>query len=314
MSDDPNITPPEGTPPDLGITDDWRETIAGDDADKLGLLEPFKTPADLFDAHQTLANKNWRDDYAGDDDKFKSTLERFNTPADMGKSYRESQATLSAGVYDKPPGEGATDEDIKHYREANNIPLESAGYMENLPDGLVVGEDDKEIMGDFMGVLHKLNVAPQVGHAVIGWYNNFAEQQQDAIADIDSEHKQECDDVLRQDWGSDYRANMNLTGALIEGAFSEEGKAIFAGARDADGRGIMNIPEVMKGLADISRKWNPVAQIVPAGGDPAKTLNDEIADIEKYQREHRTEYFKDEKMQARLRQLYDIRLQHDKVA
>lgn len=285
--------------------------MAGDNVERLEGLNKFDTQDAFFEHYDGMVNHNWRDDFAGDDDKFKSTLERFNTPADMGNAYREAQGLIRSGSSRTPPAEGADEADVKAFREANGIPLEASGYMDNLPDGLVVGEEDREIMGDFMGVLHGMNVDPKVGHAVIDWYNNFTEQAQDDLADNDSSHHQETEDQLRQSWGGDYRANINLIGALIDSTFGSEHKEVILNARDPDGRAIMNIPGVLEGLAELSRKVNPVAQLAPSGGDPAQTLNTEIAELEKYMRADRPAYNKDEPAQARLRQLYDIRIKHE---
>ena len=74
----------------------------------------------------------------------------------------------------------------------------------------------------------------------------------------------------------------------------------------------MNIPGVLQGLAEISRKLNPVNQLVPkTGGTAQQTLEDEITDIEKFMRDDRKAYNKDERAQARLRDLYQIRLDHE---
>ena len=229
----------------------------------------------------------------------------------MGNAFREAQGLIRSGSAKAPPAEGATDEDIAAWRQANGIPAEPSGYMDNLPDGLVIGEEDREIMGDFMGVLHHMNVDPKIGHAVINWYNNFAEEQQDILADMDSAQHQETEDALRQQWGGDYRANINLVGSLIDSTFGADYKEVILNARDPDGRAIMNIPGVLEGLAELSRKVNPVAQLAPVGGDPQQTLNDEISEIEGIMKTDRPRYDKDENMQARLRQLYDIRLKHE---
>jgi hypothetical protein len=53
-----------------------------------------------------------------------------------------------------------------------------------------------------------------------------------------------------------------------------------------------------------------MTRLIPPGGDPSLALNDEIAELEKFQKEHRTEYFKDEVKQERLRELYQIRIDH----
>ncbi len=280
--------------------------------EQIDILKGFETQTDFATKYFELTDKNWRDDFAGDDDKFKSTLERFATPLDMSAAYREAQATISSGRHKELPGEGATEDDIKAYREANGIPLESAGYMDNLPEGLVVGDDDKELMADFMGALHKVNAAPEIGHAAIEWYNNFAEEQQDAIAEVDSQQHQEATDALRTEWGSDYRANINMAGAFLERVFGKDAKDAMLNGRYADGRAFMNNAEVLMGMAAEQRRFDPATQLTPPGGDAQKTLNDEIAELEKYMSEKRTEYFKDQKAQDRLKQLYEIRLQHEK--
>lgn len=293
---------------------DWFKDIVDDKTppERVEFLKSFDTQDALFDSAQKAQNANWRDGFAGEDEKFKSSLERFSTPADMGKAYREARATISSGNLKQSPDENATPEDLAAYRTANGIPAEAKGYLENLPDGLVLGEDDKEIFESFSGAMHEMNVQPDVMHKVIEWYNGFAEDQQDTMAAMDNEHHQETEDKLRTEWGTDYRANINLVGALIEGTFSEENASAILNARDGDGRAIMNIPGVLQGLAEISRKLNPVNQLVPkTGGTAQQTLEDEITDIEKFMRDDRKAYNKDERAQARLRDLYQIRLDHE---
>ena len=297
----------------ITANDQWREEIAGDDEGKLEALKAFESPGDLFDAHQNLANANWRDQFAGDDEEFGKTLERFKTPGDFANSFKEAQSTIRAGGHKQAAGlpEGATEEQIAAYREEQGIPAEAAGYLDTLPDGLVVGEEDGEIFGDFLGALHAVNAPPEIAHAALEWYNNFNEQQQEMFADFDAESYKATEDQLRQDWGADYRANINLIGGLLDKTFGEETKEALLNARAPDGTGLFNIPEFMDGLAGLARQIDPINAIVPPGGDPQQTLNDEIESLEKYMKEDRAAYMKDEKAQARLRELYDIRLKHD---
>ncbi len=292
----------------------WFNDMVTDDTppERVEFLKSFETQDALIDSAQSAQNANWRDAFAGDDDKFKSQLERFSTPEDLGKAYREQRATLSAGPAKTGPPEDATPEDLAAYRTENGIPLEADDYFKDLPEGLVIGEDDKAIFGDFAGAMHEMNVAPAVMHKVIGWYNNFQEQTQDQMAEMDNGHHQETEDALRTEWGTDYRANINLVGSLIETTFGEEVASSLLNARDGEGRAIMNIPGVLEGLAGISRKLNPVAQIAPSTGRTAdQTLDDEIAGIEKTMREDRKTYNKDEKMQSRYRELLQIRIDHE---
>jgi hypothetical protein len=293
---------------------DWFADTVNDDTppERVEFLKSFDTQEALIESAYNAQNVNWRDAFAGDDDKFKSQLERYSTPADLGKAFREQRATISSGNLSPKPDENATPEDLAAFRSANGIPAEATGYLENLPEGLVLGEEDKEIFEDFAGAMHEMNVEPSVMHKVIDWYNGFAEDQQDAMAEIDHTHHQETEDALRAEWGTDYRANINLIGSLIETTFGEENANAILNARDAEGRALMNIPGVLEGLASIQRQLNPVTQLAPSTGrTPDQTLEDEITELEKYMREDREKYNKDEKSQARLRELYQIRIDHE---
>jgi len=301
---------------DNPITDDthWADDIITDDTPEAHAeaLKGFETQKDLNNAFLGGLDRNWREDFAGDDDKFKSQLERYNTPADLGKAFREQRSTISSGAFKQAPGPDATDEDVAAYREANGIPAEAGGYLENLPEGLVLGEEDKEIFSDFAGAMHEMNVDPTVMHKAVEWYNGFAEREQDALAEMDHTQHTETVDELRNEWGTDYRANINLVGSHIETQFGKESADALLNARGPDGRAIMNIPGVLQGFMTAARAINPVAQLAPKTDRTAvETLDEEIAGIEKVMRENRTEYNKDEKMQARYRELLQIRIDHE---
>lgn len=159
-----------------------------------------------------------------------------------------------------------------------------------------------------MGALHAKNAPPEYAHAAIEWYNNFAEQQQDQISQMDLQQSTEANDQLRTDWGPDYRANINLVNGLVASTFGKEAAEQILNGRYQDGRAFMNDPNVLKGLAALARVTNPVMEM---GGDSItaqQSLNDEIKDLEKFMKEHRTEYNNDVAKQDRLRSLYDIRI------
>jgi len=70
----------------------------------------------------------------------------------------------------------------------------------------------------------------------------------------------------------------------------------------------VNHPDMARWLAMNARTINPVATVVPgAGANIAGAIDDEITSIEKMMRTDRQAYNKDEKMQARLRELYGAR-------
>ena len=294
---------------------DWFKDMVSDDTppERVEFLKSFDTQEALIDSAQTAKDANWRDPFAGDDDKFKSQLERFGTPADMGKAFREAQGKISSGNIRTTPDENATPDDLAAYRNANGIPAEVDGYFKDLPEGLVIGEADKEIFTDFAGEMHNMHVAPDVMHKVIGWYNKFAENQQDQMAELDAGHHQETEDTMRSDWGTDYRANVNLIGSYVEANFGKEAAESLLGARDGQGRAIMNIPGILEGFANTARKMNPVGRITPVTNQTAiETLNEEIKGIEDLMRTDRPKYNKDQKIQDRYVELLDIRIEHEK--
>jgi len=298
----------------------WRDEIAGDGEDaaaRLETLQGFDSPTALFDAHQAQENVNWRAAFVPEEDEdgaVAKQMERFKTPADYGNSYREAQATLSANKQAAPLPDNATEEDILAFRTSNELPLEAKDYLENLPDGLVLGEDDLPIAETFMKALHGAFAPAKYGHALIGAYNEFQEQGQAAEAEMDNTQHVETTKALREDWGSDYRANINIAQAWMEKTFGKEGKEQLLHGRYKDGRGFMNDATILKAFVDIAREQDPLAPIIASDTSSVTTMNDEIAEIEKFMREKRTEYNKDEKMQARLRDLYDIRTRHNEKA
>ena len=296
----------------------WYDGITPESEDNTAIRETlsnFDTSEAYFEHVNGLENADWRDPYAMDadgkvDDKFKATLQRFSTPADAGMAFREAQQTISAGKQHQPLAADANEDDVKAYREANGIPLESKGYMENLPDGLILGDDDKEIFASFADKLHEKNARPEIAHAALERYNGFAEEAQDARGQLDSDQSAEATSELRTAWGGDYRANINMVEAFLETTFGSEAKTQLLDGRFKDGRAFMNDPAIMQGIAEVQRRLDPLTRHDPSITDPLQTVEDEISELEKFQKDHRTEYFADEKKQARLNQLYQMRIDH----
>lgn len=293
------------------VTTNWYDDFAGDDPERAETLSKFDSFDSFLEDYQSAKNFDWRGAIAGDDDKFKSTLERYADPLAFGNAHREAVQKIRSGQMQEPLPADADEETIKEYRRNNGIPLEAEGYLNDLPDGLVVGEEDKELMIDFLSAIHAQNAPPQVAHAVVEWYNNFAEQQQEAIQELDEQQAREVTDMLRdpeEGWGKDFRANMNLVKGMLQSFLGEESYNQLLNGRYQDGRGFFNDPHVLMGMANMARKINDVAPLIEQDPQKMQALEDEIAELEKYMSTKRSEYMKDEKAQARLRELYEIRL------
>lgn len=254
--------------------------------------------------------EDWRDKLAKGDDKVRKRLDRFQSPADVMKSWQSLEQKLSSGDVKSTLPEDADEKQIADYRKDNGIPETPEGYLENLPNGLVIGDEDRPMVDSYIERVHGKHADPAVVAETLDWYYQLQEDQIAKQAQADATEKQENDDVLRAEWGGEYRGNLNSIAAFLDQApASDDGvplKDLILGSRLSDGTPVGNHPTMLRWLARIASDANPAGFVTPgAGGSQAESVKTEIASIEKVMREDRSTYDKDPKMQERLRTLYD---------
>lgn len=253
---------------------------------------------------------DWRDKLAKGDEKTRKRLDRFQSPGDVLRSWQELEKKLSSGdVKSKLPTE-ATPEQIAAYRRDNGIPEKPEGYLEKLPNGLVIGDEDKPLVAAYLEKVHGKNADPAVVADTLDWYYAQQEQAAAARAEADKAYRTKSNDELRAEWGAEYRGNLNSIMSFLDTApQAEDGtplKSLLLGARLADGTALGDNPAALRWLARLANDANPAGFIAPGAGlSQIDGVKAEIASIEKTMREKPNVYFKDEAMQARLRQLYD---------
>lgn len=240
---------------------------------------------------------DWRNNMAGDDAKTLKRMERFNSPNDMYKSYIAMEQKQSSGEMKAALPEKPTDEELKTYRADNGIPEEAKGYFEDMPDGLVVGEDDKELFQSVADTFHGLNAPPEVMHALVGWYDKFQQDAAETLHESDQTYHKNSEDALRSEWGNEYRSNINMLNAFMESSFSAGDGDTLLQARLPDGSIVGDNPEMVKALAATARLVNPAATLVPnAGADAGASIQDEIHSIKKLMGDKSSEYWKGPKV------------------
>lgn len=249
---------------------------------------------------------NWRDQLAGDDAKYRKQLERFSTPEALAKSFKELHAKISSGELKaaKLP-EKPTDEELANWRKENGVPDKSDDYLEGLPSGIVFDDADKARVGSFLAEMHGKNVSKEHVQAAIEWNQRQIEQEMVERHERNQAAQQSTEDELRQEWGVEYRRNINLINGMLEG-LPQDAKELFLGAQTADGVSIFNNPGVAKFFVDLARQINPVGTVVP-GASNVSAIESEIEQIEKVMKENRTAYNKDSKMQERYMQLLEAK-------
>lgn len=256
--------------------------------------------------------EDWRDKLAKGDDKVRKRLDRFQSPADVLKSWQSLEQKLSSGDVKSRLPDNATDEQIADYRKEHGIPDKAEGYLENLPNGLVIGDDDKELVGSYVERVHGKNADPAVVAETLDWYYGVQEEQIAKQAQADADAKQKFDDELRSEWGNEYRQNINSINSFLDTAPADDDgtalKDLLLGSRLSDGTPIGNHPTMLRWLARVAADANPAGFVSPGAGlSQIDSVNDEIASIEKSMRTNRAAYNKDEKMQARYLELLSAR-------
>ena len=288
-----DVTPDEG-PDDAPIEKTTPTALDGDDT---GINAPSDWP------------ENWQGLYAGEDEKKANVMSRFASPAAAFDALIAAQDKIHSGNLkeDVPFPKDGTDEEKAEWRQAQGIPNDPKGYEFQFDDGLVFGEEDEAALERFKELAHNQNIPPEQAKAIAQWYYQDREVQEQQRAESDDRERIDAITDLKKEWGSAFKGNINAVQSLLD--MAPEGVSdMLQSARDADGKSIFNDANVLRYFAHLANEINPVGAFVPpGGGDAMETIATEIASIEKTMRTNRSEYNKDEAMQARYRELLDIR-------
>lgn len=249
---------------------------------------------------------------AGGDDKALAQLGRYQSPEAIWQKARALEQRISAGELRPTLNKNAKPEEIAAYRESIGIPATPDKYDLK---GVAIDEADQALISHVLTAAHGAHATPDQVRAIVGVWPKLKADALAAQSEADTKHQTEAEDSLRSEWGPEFRRNMGLVHQLLDSTGNQAIKDEILNGRLASGRPIGSSPEVLKLLLGVALKDNPSGTVVPhGGGDPAATIDSEIAKIEKMMREDRAGYNKDEKLQARYRDLLGAREQHRKRA
>lgn len=271
--------------------------------------EPAPPPPKWPDNWRELAvgelPENATDEQKAEHDKAMKLAKRYNSPADLLKAQREAQRKISAGELKAPLPKDATPEQVAEWRKENGIPETPDKYDLGLPQGVVLSDEDQGLVSAWVEKVHGVNALPDVVKAGAAALVELRDKQAAAIQEADVEHSKEVLDTLTAEWGSDYRKNIDGIESLLKSAPKEVADAI-KNARGPGGKALINNVGVVTWLAAHARELGYVGgTVVPQGGDLGKSVEDEIAALEKRMAE--PEWHKDLKGKARYMQLIDAR-------
>lgn len=260
---------------------------------------------------------NWREKLAGTDEKLLSRLKRFAALPNVFQAWRESDARLSSGEHKRwSPPDGADETALTAFRKDRGIPDTTDAYLTDLPDGYVIGENDKPAFDKFSEVFHANHVPADVGRKLVTQYFEAQRAAADARMLLDEQQRVAAVDAIRAEMGPDYAGNKNAVMSLLDGAPEDIRFAVME-ARDPQGNKIFNSPGVFKFFATLAREVNPVATIVPGSGASAgETIDGELATITQQMGDMHSDYWRGPKsprskgetvMQVRYRELVDAK-------
>lgn len=298
------VADPKATPADP------KATPAPTGADPKPTAQPAPVGDDIDDTKGK--DTDWaaiRTKIANGDEKLEKRLARYSSVESLAQALIAAQAKISDGSLKSALPKNATPEQIATWREENGIPADPTGYDLTMPDGLIIGEEDKPVVDEFIKHAHGLNLTPEQAKANVAWYLGVQEQQAEALANADLEAREAGENAIRELWGAEAKLNKQLIVNFIDTAPDGVGDLIKT-ARLGDGTPLASNPAVLRWLADSARAINPVATVVPgAGSNAAQAIETELAGIVKLMGDKKSDYWvgpQSAKMQERYRQLVDV--------
>ena len=245
---------------------------------------PASTPSPGEQSFISSLPTDWRDQIVKDmqlPEAQANQLGRFSAFPDLIKSYFSAQEMIRTGQAKQAPvlPPNATPEQVTEYRTKVGVPETVEGYKVTLDEGLVLSEEDNRILNEVFKVAHANFVKPEVVSQLTNAMLRGRLIEFNAVMAQHGVDQQTGVRVCRENWGSDYETNRNIIAGVLS-RLPEGARQLFEGGTLADGKMILNSPEVLQFLCDIGRELNPLGTVVPSGGNPVQTVIDEIAKIE----------------------------------
>lgn len=268
---------------------------------------------DAGDNTTTTNEPSWRDRLAGGDEKFRKQLDRFGAEADFGKAYREMEK-LKANIK-KPLPENPTPEQLAAYRKDNSIPETPDGYEKalKLPEGVIIGEADKPIVAEFLKTVHGKNWTQEAVNDALGWYYSTQDAQQIQLKEAERLARQETITDLQSEWGPEYKASHGMIKSWLERQPDKVGDML-GGARDDNGRALLNNSTFVKWLNNHIRETDPSATILHDAAASGISVKERIEAIQKVIGDDPHRYYKTEeglRMQEELGRLLQAQSPQD---
>lgn len=246
--------------------------------------------------------EDWRMRVSGGDAKFYKELQKYASETDLGKKMQDMRKQISK----MPPSlsEGASEEEIAAYRKKVGLPETPDGYEKGfkLPEGTVIGEADKPLIGDFLTVAHSKNWNQDTVNEAVNWYYRTQQSTETMRAEQEKKDVGEAKSAYREEWGPDYDINRNMVNAWFSRQPDGVGDML-KNARGSDGKLLVNTPAFGKWLASYIRENEPSASVIQDAETSGQSIEQQMREIQDVIRDTPEKYQKDKRMQEKFARL-----------
>ncbi|HEX5461889.1 MAG TPA: hypothetical protein VFX20_18135 [Steroidobacteraceae bacterium] len=259
---------------------------------------------------------NWREAWASGDDKKLNWAKRYASPQAMIDAAWSAQERISKGELAQPLPENPSTEQLIAYRKSHGIPEKPEGYLEALPKELHLEAEDRAIIAPYLPIMHELNLGPKAAARLIQFRQAEVERQINERTAADTALRTKTEDAMRQEWGGEYRANVNHITSFLQSRLGEEGFHDIMNARTPSGDPLLGSPGVLRAFAQLAVEHGGgnVTITLPDGGlADAKGVATRMAEIVKLMANPSSEYWRGPKanaIQAEYRKLVDFEEQN----
>ena len=161
---------------------------------------------------------DWRKSLAGENGDDLKTLERLQSPKAVWDSYKALRTQVSSGELKKisPYPANGTPEQQDAWRADAGIPGKPEEYKVEPPAGLVLGEEDKPFIDNWLKTAHSKNLSQEAVNAGVAYWAEQRMERQEQQAQQQVELKKQTEDAMRSEWGAEYRPSMSRIEGLLE--------------------------------------------------------------------------------------------------
>jgi hypothetical protein len=186
------------------------------------------------------------------DDKIRANAERFNSFEDLAKGHLELRQKLSKGGL--KPGKDASDDEMKTFRKAWDIPESSDKYDFGIEEGQELSETQQESFDKWGKVFHDNNISSSAAKALIEGFKADMVQEADAGKIIQEEFAEQASKDLKEDWGKDYDKNLSAANRGAVEMFGEDFES--AKTMEVDGKFLLDHPTIVRMFAKVGREMS----------------------------------------------------------